>query len=47
MDMQDCNLYLGETLVETPVMYIILVSSVALLVGAYVLLNLFGKKQKS
>jgi len=47
MDMQDCNLYFGETLVETPVMYIILVSSVVLLVGAYVLLNLFSKKQKS
>lgn len=47
MDMQDCNLYFGEALVETPVMYIILVSSVVLLVGAYVLLNLFSKKQKS
>ena len=47
MDMQDCNLYFGETLVETSVMYIILISSVILLVGAYVLLNLFGKKQKS
>ncbi len=45
-DLQDCNIYFGEATVKQPVMYIILIASVAVLVTAYVLLNKFGKKDK-
>ena len=42
----DCNIYFFDTKVEPYVMYLILISSIALLVGGYILLNIFRKKNK-
>lgn len=45
-DAVDCNIYFLGTRVEPYVMYIVLISSIALLVGGYVLLNIFRKKDR-
>lgn len=45
-DAVDCNIYFFGTRVEPYVMYIVLISSIALLVGGYVLLNIFRKKDR-
>ena len=45
-DSIDCNVYFFGERVEPYVMYVILVSSIALLVGGYILLNIFRKKDK-
>ena len=44
-DSIDCNLYFFEEQVSTSAMYAVLSTSVALLVGAYVLLNVFFAKR--
>ena len=45
-DAVDCNIYFFDTKVEPYVMYIVLFVSIALLVGGYILLNVFRKKDK-
>jgi len=45
-DAVDCNVYFFDTKVEPYVMYLILVTSIIVLVGAYVLLNIFKKNDK-
>ncbi|MBQ9744385.1 MAG: ABC transporter permease [Clostridia bacterium] len=45
-DAVDCNIYFFDTRVEPYAMYIIIISSIALLVGGYILLNIFRKKDK-
>ena len=45
-DAVDCNVYFFDTKVETGTMYIVLISSIIVLIGAYVLLNVFRKKDK-
>ncbi len=45
-DAVDCNVYFFGTRVEPYMMYIILTSSIALLVLGYILLNVFRKKDK-
>ena len=45
-DAVDCNVYFFDTAVEPYIMYVILASSIALLVGGYILLNVFRKKDK-
>ncbi|MBR7101885.1 MAG: ABC transporter permease [Clostridia bacterium] len=45
-DAVDCNVYFFGERVEPYVMYVILASSIALLVGGYILLNVFRKKDK-
>ncbi|MBQ9704430.1 MAG: ABC transporter permease [Clostridia bacterium] len=45
-DAVDCNIYFFDSKVEPYVMYIVLISSIVALVGAYVLLNIFRKKDK-
>ena len=45
-DLQDRNLYFGETLVEPHFMYIILLCSIAILITVYVLLNKFKKRAR-
>lgn len=45
-DALDCNVYFFDIKVTTSNMYIILVASVILLVGAYILLNTFKNKDK-
>lgn len=43
----DCNLYFFGNQVEIPTMYLILCGTIAVLIGAYVLLNvLYGKRKK-
>lgn len=44
-DLLDCNLYIGEKVVEPFVMYLIVSVSVLILVSAYVALNKFVKKK--
>ena len=44
-DLLDCNLYIGEKVVEPFVMYLIISVSVLILVSAYVALNKFVKKK--
>lgn len=46
-DTADCNLYFFGHNVELWTMYLVLIGSVALLVGAYVLLNVLGARMKS
>ncbi len=41
----DCNITVFDKIVSIPVMYIILVSTIALLITTYILLNLFNKKR--
>ncbi len=45
-DAVDCNIYFFGTKVEPYVMYIVLISSIVLLVGGYLLLNVSRKKDK-
>ena len=45
-DSIDCNLYFFGTQVEQWVMYLVVCSSIALLIGAYVLMNVLKKKNK-
>ena len=45
-DSIDCNLYFFDNPVSEGVMYVILCSSVALLVGIYILMNLPRRKNK-
>ena len=45
-DAMDCNVYFFEKSVDESAMYLILGATVALLVGAYVLLNNLKKAQK-
>ena len=42
----DCNIYFFDLKVEPPVMYIILILSIALLAGIYIMLNVFKKASK-
>ena len=42
----DCNIYFFDNKVDTPLMYIILVGTIALLLGAYIILNALKKKEK-
>ena len=42
-DSMDCNLYFGGHQVEVPLMYLILGVTVAILIGAYILINLMRK----
>ena len=44
-DAVDCNLYFFDTPVTIPAMYAVLVGSILLLIGAYVLLSMRRKKQ--
>ncbi len=44
-DVLDCNLYFFENQVEVSTMYVILGASVALLIGAYVLMNILKKER--
>ena len=44
-DVLDCNLYFFENQVEVSTMYVILGASVALLIGAYVLMNVLKKER--
>lgn len=44
-DALDCNLYFFENQVEVSTMYVILGASVALLIGAYVLMNVLKKER--
>lgn len=44
-DSIDCNLYFFGTQVETWVMYLVVVSSIAVLLGAYVAINKLSKKK--
>ena len=43
----DCNIYFFDKHVETPAMFVILSSFIAILVGVYVLLNVLKKPSKS
>lgn len=45
MDSLDCNLYFFDTQVEMPMMYVILGVSIAVLVGAFVLVNAVRKNK--
>ncbi len=45
-DAIDCNIYFFDSKVEPYVMYIVLITSIVALVVAYVLLNIFRKKDK-
>lgn len=45
-DAIDCNIYFFENQVELSTMYIVMIATIALLITAYVLLNLFAKKSK-
>ena len=45
-DAIDCNLYFFDTKVEPGAMYTVLVATVVLLVGAYVLMNVIGAKKR-
>lgn len=45
-DAIDCNIYFFENQVELSTMYIVMLATIALLITAYVLLNLFAKKSK-
>ena len=45
-DAVDCNIYFFGERVEPYAMYIVLISSIILLVGGYILLNIFRKKDK-
>jgi multidrug/hemolysin transport system permease protein len=40
----DCNLYFFENKVDISTMYIVLCATVALLIGIYVVMNVFKKK---
>ena len=42
----DCNIYFFDNKVDTPLMYIILVGTISLLLGAYIILNALKKKEK-
>ncbi|MBQ7411405.1 MAG: ABC transporter, partial [Clostridia bacterium] len=44
-DMLDCNIYFFDNQVSIGAMYIVLICSVALLVGAYVLINALKKEK--
>ena len=46
-DVSDCNLYFFDAAIQPWVMYLVLGISVALLVGAYVLINVLGARSKS
>lgn len=45
-DSVDCNLYFFENQVDIPVMYIILIGTIVIAFGLYILLNLLAKKRK-
>ena len=45
-DAVDCNVYFFGTKVEPYVMYVVLISSIVLLVGGYILLNVLRKNDK-
>ena len=45
-DALDCNLYFFDNKVNTPMMYVILGVAIALLVGAYILINTFKKNKE-
>ena len=44
-DSIDCNIYFFDSRVEIWVMYLIMASTITLLIGAYVLINKFGKRK--
>ena len=46
-DTIDCNLYFFDKEVSVSAMYVILSSTVVLLIGAYILMNTFKKKIRS
>lgn len=45
-DSVDCNIYFFDTKVEQAIMYLILIGSVAILIGIYILLNLLVSKRR-
>lgn len=45
-DTIDCNIYFFGESVDTSVMYVVVIASIVLLLGAYVLINKFAKKSK-
>ncbi len=45
-DSFDCNIYFFDNKVEIPTMYAIICTTVAVLIGAYVLINMLGAKKK-
>lgn len=46
-DAVDCNVYFFDKQVDIPIMFAILFVSIAILIGAYVLLNVLKKPAKS
>ena len=45
-DAVDCNIYFFDNKVQTSTMFIVLIATVLVLIGAYVLLNKFIKSKK-
>lgn len=45
-DLLDCNLYFFDNKVGVGAMYIVLISTVALLVGAYIIMNMLQRRKK-
>lgn len=45
-DALDCNLYFFDNKVDVSIMYLVLIGSIALLLGVYILLNALKKKDK-
>lgn len=45
-DVLDCNLYFFDNRVEEPIMYLILVGTVAALVAVYIIMNVMAKKKR-
>lgn len=45
-DTIDCNIYFFDQSVDTSVMYVVVIASIVVLLGAYVLINKFAKKSK-
>lgn len=41
----DCNIYFFDNHVSVPTMYIVLISTILVCIGAYVLINILGKKK--
>ena len=45
-DVLDCNLYFFDNRVEDPIMYLILIGTVAALVAVYIIMNVMAKKKR-
>lgn len=44
-DAIDCNIYFFDTKIQLPTMYIVMIATIALLIVAYVLMNVFANKK--